>query len=148
MIKGQALFLLKYHLTPGSTSEPFQMAHKVSALCVCALFCVCIRYGTVFLSLQPRISDTIVSQQWTRQPPVLAAPPKAQGPPPPHLYFLPVLTCVARLACTLVAVDFVDAAAVVAGFALTVVQVHLTVETWRFENKLANDIRENLIISQ
>lgn len=38
-------------------------------------------------------------------------------------------SCVAGLACTLIAVDFVDAPPVVAWFALTVVQVHLTIET-------------------
>lgn len=38
-------------------------------------------------------------------------------------------TCVARLACTLVAIDFVNAPPVVAGFALAVVKVHLAVET-------------------
>lgn len=37
--------------------------------------------------------------------------------------------CVAGFACTFVAVDFINAPSVVAGFALTVVQVHLTVET-------------------
>lgn len=38
-------------------------------------------------------------------------------------------SCVAGLTCTLVAIDFVDAPPVVAGFALTVVQVDLTVES-------------------
>lgn len=38
-------------------------------------------------------------------------------------------SCVAWLTCTLVAIDFVDAPPVVAGFALTVIQVHLTIET-------------------
>lgn len=38
-------------------------------------------------------------------------------------------SCVAGLTRTLVAVDFVDAPSIVAGFALTVVQVHLTIET-------------------
>lgn len=38
-------------------------------------------------------------------------------------------SCVAGLACTLVAIDFVDAPPVVAGFALTVVQVNLAIET-------------------
>lgn len=69
-------------------------------------------------------------QEWTRQPPVLSAPPKAQGTIPPCTCKLhPVLTCVARLTCTFVAIDFVDAPPVVAGFALTVIQVDLTIET-------------------
>lgn len=38
-------------------------------------------------------------------------------------------SCVARFTCTLIAVDFVDAPPIVAGFALTVVKVDLAVET-------------------
>lgn len=38
-------------------------------------------------------------------------------------------SCVTWLTCTLVAIDFVDALPVVAGLALTVVQVHLAVKT-------------------
>lgn len=38
-------------------------------------------------------------------------------------------SCVTWLTCTLVAIDFVDALPIVTGFALTVVQIHLAVET-------------------
>lgn len=38
-------------------------------------------------------------------------------------------SCVAWLACTLIAVDFVNASSVVTGLALTVIKVHLTIET-------------------
>lgn len=38
-------------------------------------------------------------------------------------------SCVTWLTCTLVAIDFVDALPVVAGLALTVIQVYFTVET-------------------
>lgn len=51
-IKARAVFPFKvsaYRLFPGSTSQPFQMANKVSALCVC----VCIRLGTVFPFCSP-----------------------------------------------------------------------------------------------
>lgn len=44
-----------------------------------------------------------------------------------------MLTYVAGFTCTLVAVDFVDAPPVVAGFALAVVQVDLAIETCRLE---------------
>lgn len=41
----------------------------------------------------------------------------------------PMLTCVARFTGTFVAIDFVDAATVVARFAFAVIQVDLAIET-------------------
>lgn len=144
VIKGQALFLLKYHLT-----DSFQVQHhslfKLQTkleLCVsvrvCMYVCVCIRLGTVFLSLSPSHTGNL-TPLFCRSGPASHLSylplPKLRGPSPctckPH----PVLTCVAWLTCTLIAVDFVYASSIVTGFALTVVQVHLTVKTCRLENK-------------
>lgn len=62
----------------------FLLSSRVGALCVC------VRLGTVFLSLLPTHiphweSDTIVPQEWTRQPPVLSFPPKAYESVSVHL---------------------------------------------------------------
>ena len=118
---------------------------------------MCSWLGTVFLSLLPthipnRQSDTIVPEEWARQPAVLPTPPKAQGtiPPQPVNSTQCSLTCVAWLARTLIAVDFVNASPVVAGFALTVVQVHLAVETYRIGAEVSrsepNSSEENVEI--
>lgn len=99
-----------------------------------SVHCVCIRLDSVLLSLPiiPHMQpDTIVPLERTRQPPVAPSPSKAHGTIPLHTKPRPLLTCVARLACTLVAIDFVDAPPVVTGFALAVIQVHLTVESCR-----------------
>lgn len=54
-----------------------------------------------------------------------------------------MLTCVARLTGTFVAIDFVDAPAVVAGFALAVVQVDLTIETCGLGHVLSHTAEKN-----
>lgn len=76
----------------------------------------------------------------------LPAPPKKlRGPSTPSPATTapvklrpPALTCVAGLTGAFVAVDFVDAPAVVAGFALAVVQVDLAVETCELGHTLSN----------
>lgn len=104
-------------------------------LYVCNCVCVYVSGLGLTQALPHRQSDTFVLQDRTRQPPVRPAPPHAQGTVPctckPH----PALTCVAWLACTLVAVDFVDALPIVAGLALAVVKVYLAVETCELEQK-------------
>lgn len=67
-------------------------------------------------------------------------PFQSSGDQPLHAKPRPLLTCVARLACTLIAIDFVDAPPVVTGFALTVIQVYLTVESCRLTHVWVNEI--------
>lgn len=112
------------------------MANKVSALCVCVL-CVYQVEDCVPFSAPPPSHTGNPTPLFRMSGPAshLSYLPllKLKGPPPCICKLHPVLTCVARLTCTLVAVDFVDAPPVVAGFALTVVQVHLTIETFKLE---------------
>lgn len=53
-----------------------------------------------------------------------------------------MLTCVARLTGTFVAIDFVDAPAIVAWFALAVVQVDLAIETCGLGHVLSHTAEE------
>lgn len=110
-----------------ATSHSFQTANKVSTLCV----------------YQVRLCSSLYSNYSTYaiwhlcsagvDPPATCRthPFQSSGDHPFHTKPRPLLTCVARLACTLIAIDFVDAPPVVTGFALTVIQVYLTVESCR-----------------
>lgn len=124
-----------FHVSPYrrvSTSQPFEIANKVSTLCVR------IGLGTWFLAifLPPSFDISNLTPLFRRSRPASHLSnlplPKLRGPPPCTCTLPPGLTCVARLACTFVAIYFVDAPPVVAGFALAVVQIHLTIKTCRF----------------
>lgn len=115
--------------------QSFQKTNNVRAMCVC--LCMAIKFWGLsslffpYFSSQYEQYDTIVPQKQTHQPPVKSAPPKAQGDHSPcTCTFYPGLTCVAWLAGTLVAIDFVDALPKVTGLALTVVQVHFAVQAY------------------
>lgn len=140
VIKG----LLKYHLTDSFQAQRHSLFRWLTKLALCV--CVCIRLGTVFLSLSPLplppTSHTgNLTPLFCRSGPASHLSylplPKLRGPSPCTCKLHPALTCVAGLACTLVAVDFVDAPPVVAGFALTVVKVDLAVEAYRSDHMLA-----------
>lgn len=77
--------------------------------------------------------------------------PKSSGDPPPLLSSPapvelrpPMLTCVARFTGTFVAIDFVDAPAVVTRFALAVVQVDLAIETCGFGHMFSHTAGKKL----
>lgn len=115
---------------PGSTSQSFQMANKVSTLCVYQ-----VGDSVLFSTPPPPFHVGNLTPLFRGSGPASHLSylplPKLKGRSPCTCKLHPVLTCVARLTCTFVAIDFVDAPPVVAGFALTVIQVHLTIETCR-----------------
>lgn len=130
--KVSVFFLFKYHLTAEA------QRHSLFKLQTKLAHCVCIGLGTWFLSLflPPSFNISNLTPLFRRSGPASHLSylplPKLRGPPPCTCTLQPGLTCVARLACTFVAIDFIDAPPVVAGFALAVVQIHLTIKTCRF----------------
>lgn len=139
VIKGQPLSLLKYQLTDSFKAQRHSLFKWQTKLVLCVNVYVCIRLGTMFLSVFPPSHTGNLTPLFCRSGPASHLSylplPVLRGPSPCTCKLHPVLTCVARLTCTLVAIDFVDAPPVVAGFALTVVQVHLTIETCTLEHK-------------
>lgn len=145
MIKGQPLSLLKYHLTDSFQAPRHRLFKWQTKLVLCVCVCACIRLGAAFLSLTPPTphhpSHTRnLTPLFHRSGPASHLSylplPKLRGPSPCTCKLHPVLTCVSRLTSTLVAIDFVDALPVVTRFALTVIQIDLTVETCTLNSKI------------
>lgn len=139
VIKGQPLLLLKYQLTDSFQVQRHSLLKWQTKLVLCVRVYVCIRLGTVFLSLFLPSHTRNMTPLFCKSGPASHLSylplPVLRGPSPCTCKLLPVLTCVARLTRTLVAIYFVDAPPVVTGFALTVVQVHLTIKTYVLEHK-------------
>lgn len=148
VIKGEVFFLLKYHLTDSFQAQRYSLFKLQTKLVLCVCGGVCVGVCVY------QVGDCV---PFSTQP---HPPPSHRGNltlwlcrsgPASHLSYLccsnlwgptsctcklhPLLTCVAWLTCTLVAIDFVYASPIVTGFALAVVQVHLTIDAFRLEHK-------------